>query len=112
MSNSTFMTMSKFWHFFITDIDDLSIIHKGMHRVDMTMATHPDVHQIVYAMRHLSDCLALEGYICFAEAKDKAMVQALLPEYWIRMYDYYGEGISYVNYLNHNSIFVNYGVTT
>ena len=84
------MTMSKFWHFYITDIDDLSIIHKGMHRMDMTMPAHPDVHQIVYAMRCLSTCLTIEGYICFAAAKDEVIVQYILPEFWIRMYDYYG----------------------
>ena len=101
--------MSTFWHFYITDHDDLSIIHKGMHRLDKTMAAHSDVHQIVDAMRHHSDCLAIEGYICFDKAKDEDMVQALLPEYWVRMYDYYGEGISYVNYLYHNSIFAKFG---
>jgi len=51
-----------------------------MHRVDMTMAAHPDVHQIVYAMRCLPDCLAIEGFIHFADVKDEVEVQALLPE--------------------------------
>ena len=58
-----------------------------MHWLDMTMAAHPNVVQIVYALRHHQDCLAIEGYICLNDAIDKDMAQALLLEFWVRMYD-------------------------
>ena len=104
--------MSNFWHFYITDHDNLSITHIGMHWLDMTMAAHLDVHQIVYAMMHLPGCLANEGYICFTEAKNITMVQVLLPEFWVRMCDYYGDSISYVNYLHLNNLNVKFGIAS
>ena len=83
-----------------------------MHRLDMTMAAHSDVHHNVYAIRHLQNCLAIEGHICFDDAKDKAMVQNFVPKFWLRMYDHYGKGINYTSYLCHHSLFVKRDVTS
>ena len=73
------MTRSNSWHFYLNDNVNPSITFKGMHRLSIIMAGHPDVAQIIYALRQLHKCHANKRNFCFNDAKNEAMVQIHLP---------------------------------
>ena len=98
--------MSSTWAFHVDDRIDHNAIYKAMHMLDFTMAGHEDVCEICYGLRRYGDYGAIQGYLRFRMEKDANMVSEMVPDFHVRVLDFYHHVKDYVFFLCQDCIFV------